>query len=283
MCIPLFSQGDLLGLFYLEAGHGNHFSRHAVAIAQDAAKLVWTWVCHARSEMALRRSSAQLSAMFEQANVGIAICSPSGVFERVNDRYCNLVGRAREEMLGLTYNSLSFADYPPPDALFSRHGAHEFVASRRNSGASLSWIHHHITPFHETNGAQSGVLWVTTDITDRIKAENDLKAINSSLEARVNEMVSQREETTAQLHEARKMDMLGQLSGGIAHDFNNLLTPIIASMELLQRQPKRARAPALIDASLQAAERARLLVGKLLSFARRQTLESILVNWNFPS
>ena len=28
---------------------------------------------------------------------------------------------------------------------------------------------------------------------------------------------------------------MGQLTGGVAHDFNNLLTPIIGSLDMLQR------------------------------------------------
>ncbi|MFP3499516.1 hybrid sensor histidine kinase/response regulator, partial [Pseudomonas sp. SIMBA_059] len=51
------------------------------------------------------------------------------------------------------------------------------------------------------------------------------------------------------------------------------LTPIIASFELMRRHPQSERAPRLIDGGLQAAERARNLVGRLLSFARRQTLK----------
>ncbi|HAL67036.1 MAG TPA: hypothetical protein DCP84_05035 [Pseudomonas sp.] len=76
-----------------------------------------------------------------------------------------------------------------------------------------------------------------------------------------------------QLHEAHKMEMIGQLTGGIAHDLNNMLTPIIGSFELLRRHPHAERAPRLIDGGLQAAERARNLVARLLSFARRQTLK----------
>ncbi|MCO2575721.1 response regulator, partial [Pseudomonas aeruginosa] len=65
----------------------------------------------------------------------------------------------------------------------------------------------------------------------------------------------------------------GQLTGGIAHDFNNLLTPIMASLELIRRRLDDARSTDLIDGALQSAERARNLVGRLLTFARRQTLK----------
>ncbi|WP_121349531.1 ATP-binding protein, partial [Pseudomonas aeruginosa] len=116
-------------------------------------------------------------------------------------------------------------------------------------------------------------LCVCMDISARVRAENELRELNESLEERVATMLAQRESALAQLHEARKMEMVGQLTGGIAHDFNNLLTPIMASLELIRRRLDDARSTDLIDGALQSAERARNLVGRLLTFARRQTLK----------
>ncbi|MBI6900150.1 response regulator [Pseudomonas putida] len=110
------------------------------------------------------------------------------------------------------------------------------------------------------------------------RAERALHVLNENLEERVVDMLAQREASLAQLHEARKVEMIGQLTGGIAHDLNNMLTPIIASLELLRRHPQPERAERLIDGGLQAAERARNLVGRLLSFARRQTLKPTTVS-----
>ncbi|WP_425930118.1 ATP-binding protein [Pseudomonas sp. NyZ201] len=120
----------------------------------------------------------------------------------------------------------------------------------------------------------------TWDAMSHARAQRDLqaafaemKALNESLEERVGAILAEREAAIVELHEARKMEMVGQLSGGIAHDFNNMLTPIIASLELIQRRPDDLQRTArLTQGALQAAERARNLVGRLLSFARRQTL-----------
>jgi signal transduction histidine kinase len=105
------------------------------------------------------------------------------------------------------------------------------------------------------------------------RAERALHLLNESLEDRVAAALAEREAAMLQLHEAHKLEMIGQLTGGIAHDLNNMLTPIIASFELLRRNPQSERAPRLIEGGLQAAERARSLVARLLSFARRQTLK----------
>ena len=71
------------------------------------------------------------------------------------------------------------------------------------------------------------------------RAERALHALNEDLEERVVNMLAQREASLVHLHEARKAEIIGQLSGGIAHDLNNMLTPIIASFELLRHHPQQ--------------------------------------------
>ena len=114
------------------------------------------------------------------------------------------------------------------------------------------------------------------DITPRRRAELALLDLNQSLERRVDAALSEREAVIAQLHEAQKLETIGQLTGGVAHDFNNLLTPITGALDLLSRRygTDDARSARLIDNALQSAERAKTLVQRLLGFARRQSLET---------
>jgi CheY-like chemotaxis protein len=75
------------------------------------------------------------------------------------------------------------------------------------------------------------------------------------------------------LHQAQKMEALGQLTGGIAHDFNNLLTAVIGNLELAQkRSGSDPHTAGLLEAALSAAERGATLIKDLLTFARRQPL-----------
>ncbi len=105
-------------------------------------------------------------------------------------------------------------------------------------------------------------------------SQRDLTLANETLEARVEERTREHEAALAQLHEAQKLETLGQLTGGVAHDFNNLLTPIIGSLDLLRRRaPAADKSHRHIDMALQAASRAATLVQRLLAFARRQDLQ----------
>lgn len=110
-------------------------------------------------------------------------------------------------------------------------------------------------------------------LKELLDSEDRLREANETLEARVEERTREHELALAKLHEAQKLETLGQLTGGVAHDFNNLLTPVIGNLDLLRRRlPPEERAHRLIDASLQAASRAATLVQRLLAFARRQDL-----------
>jgi PAS domain S-box-containing protein len=73
-----------------------------------------------------------------------------------------------------------------------------------------------------------------------------------------------------QLHQARKMDVIGQLAGGIAHDFNNMLGGIIGNAELLSFSiPADSTLRKYVDTIIKGAERAADLTRKLLAFSRK--------------
>jgi PAS domain S-box-containing protein len=81
------------------------------------------------------------------------------------------------------------------------------------------------------------------------------------------------------LRQSQKMDAMGQLTGGVAHDFNNLLTPIVGALDMLQRRGLGGeRERRLIEGAAQSAERAKVLVQRLLAFARRQPLQPVAVD-----
>jgi len=78
----------------------------------------------------------------------------------------------------------------------------------------------------------------------------------------------------AQFVQSQKMQAIGQLAGGIAHDFNNLLTAISGYCDLLLLRHDKGdpNYSDLVQVS-QNANRAAALVGQLLAFSRKQTLQ----------
>jgi PAS domain S-box-containing protein len=80
----------------------------------------------------------------------------------------------------------------------------------------------------------------------------------------------EKEKLKAQLHQAQKMESIGNLAGGIAHDFNNILSSIIGFTELALDETEKGTT---IEDSLQevytAGKRAKDLVRQILAFARQ--------------
>ena len=133
-------------------------------------------------------------------------------------------------------------------------------------------------PFHPTafvSLAQSALRGRRRQYEARARLE-ELNQLATDLEQRVEERTAEREMAMAQLHEAQKLETLGQLTGGVAHDFNNLLTPITGALDILQKRygDGDERSARLLSNALQAADRAKTLLQRLLGFARRQSLRT---------
>jgi PAS domain S-box-containing protein len=80
-----------------------------------------------------------------------------------------------------------------------------------------------------------------------------------------------------QLRQAQKMEAIGHLTGGIAHDFNNILTSILGYAVMAEERVAESGDAQLLhqlDQIRRAGERARDLIGQMLTFSRGKRGES---------
>jgi signal transduction histidine kinase len=163
------------------------------------------------------------------------------------------------------------------EALAGRTG--RFQGFARTLKGTPRWWDVVVTPISGADGSPQKLLVVSRDITPQREAEEQLRELNETLESRVAERTAELEAAYEQLRQSQKMEAMGQLTGGVAHDFNNLLTPIVGTLDMLQRKGVGGeREQRLIGGAVQSAERAKTLVQRLLAFARRQPLQTSAVD-----
>jgi PAS domain S-box-containing protein len=243
------------------------------------------------AERQLRESEARIRALTDNLPSGMVYQLTSGVDG--TDRRFLYVSQSHEKLTGIPAEAVladpgvAYRLIHPEDQGFlveaeaaSIRDARAFdvqVRFRRADG-ELRWCRIISAPRAQPDGS---LIWdgIQIDITDQKRAEELLQSLNSTLEQRVAERTAELEAAQEQLRQSQKLEAMGQLTGGVAHDFNNLLTPIVGSLDLLQRRGLGGeREQRLIDGALQSAERAKTLVQRLLAFARRQPLQASAVD-----
>ena len=128
---------------------------------------------------------------------------------------------------------------------------------------------------------------VLRDVTERHNFEALMERSKAELETRVAERTQElhdelvrRDQMQAALVKAQRLEAIGQLTGGVAHDFNNLLTVIMGNNELLAARLTDPKSLEFLKSADEAADMAARLTSRLLTFARRNRLEPILLDLN---
>ncbi|WDP88405.1 MAG: response regulator [Desulfobacter sp.] len=149
----------------------------------------------------------------------------------------------------------------------------------------LSGIFNALNSMSDTIQAQVTELQAAkTDLEQRVmRRTRELQGVNEQLKKEIEERIAgeqARMDLEKRLFQSGKMESLGNLAGGIAHDFNNILTGIMAYAQLGQMQINKDpdRAKKQIEMVEKGTRRAADLVGRILTFTRRDDQKKIQLN-----
>jgi two-component system, cell cycle sensor histidine kinase and response regulator CckA len=206
-------------------------------------------------EATLNASEERFRATFEQAAVGIAHVAPDGTWLRVNRRLCEILGYTHEELLKTTFQEITHpddlsADLEQLNQVLAGRNFETYSMEKRyfRKESSLVWANLTVSLVREPDGQPAYFISIVEDISVR-------KAM---------------EET---LHQAEKMEAVGQLTSSIAHDFGNFLNVIKGNLQLLEPYQIGRRPAEFLKSALAGTDLAEKLIRQLLSFSRRQEPE----------
>jgi len=205
----------------------------------------------------------------------VSIGDLEGRIVYANEKFLDISGYAREELIGLNHNRISshYHDWKFWREFWQQIGAGEVFRSEicnRTKNGDLYWVDSTVVPYINDQGDIERYVSIHTDITDKKLGEER----EAKLEQRLQQM--------------QKIEALGQLTGGIAHDFNNMLAVTNGYAELLKKDLVKLNQPLLVkyvEKIISSGEREKELVTKLLAFARgdQETNDILCVNKTLDS
>ncbi|MBA3903325.1 MAG: hypothetical protein C0522_06580 [Rhodocyclaceae bacterium] len=198
-------------------------------VAQRTRQLLAEVEQRSEVELALRESEAKFRSLVEQSPVSIAITDINGNIEYVNPHFCQASGYSAGELIGrnpriLKSGETSAEEYRRLWRTITSGGTWRGELRNRRRDGSLYWEAASIQPVVDAQGHIVHFLSLQEDITGRKRAEEEIRALNESLEQRV------AERTTALERANRDLE---SFSYSVSHDLRAPLRAINGFAQIL--------------------------------------------------
>jgi len=170
-----------------------------------------------RTEEALHESEKHFRSFFDNAAVGAVQVNPAGRFTHVNDRFCQITGYQRDELIG----QIGPLDLDHPDdveddrkrmATFFQESTPYLLYEKRyvHKDGRTIWVSVTASPIRDEHGVIQTTGAIIKDITERKQAAEALAHLNATLERRVAERTAMLHEREVQLRDLNAKLLLVQ-------------------------------------------------------------------------
>jgi len=266
--VPLRVNGEVTGALVVQSyTDETEFGESDLELLTFVSDQVGLAIERKMADQEAERQRHEMRTIFDSVPAFIFYKDLDGRYIRVNKAMAEATGIPAEQYLGKTAHetspALAHVYQANDEKVISTGEAQRGLVEPYNSPEGERWVLSDKIPYLNDDGEIVGVIGLSTDITDRVRAEREL--------------VDKEEE----LRQSQKMEAVGRLAGGIAHDFNNLLTAISGYSQLLYgRIPEGDPNRDLMKNVLDAAEHAASLTHQLLAFSRKQPVQLRSIDLN---
>src|SRR4051812_13281254 len=143
-----------------------------------------------QAEQELRESEERFRGTFENAAVGIVHGDSAGRFLRVNQKFCDIVGYSRKELLHKTLQEIIHPDelnthIEHYESYFARNTPPAFAVERRylRKDGTTVWVEAYASFQHDASGRPMYVIGAAQDISERKRLDEELHRAKESAEA----------------------------------------------------------------------------------------------------
>jgi PAS domain S-box-containing protein len=177
-----------------------------------------------RVEDELKQQLNFLQTLIDAVPAPIFYKDAQGRYLGCNEAFASCNGQTRDEIIGKTVYDMApkeLADiYNVADnALLSTQGVQRYESSARFADGIRREVYITQTTFKDLAGRVAGLVGVMLDISERKRAEKDIRRLNKELAEKVEQLIEAQEE----LVRKEKLAMLGQLAGSVGHELRNPL------------------------------------------------------------
>jgi PAS domain S-box-containing protein len=223
-----------------------------------------------RADITERKKAEQeiksLSYALEQSCI-VAITDQKGIIKEVNDNFCRISKYSREELIGKDHRIINSGYH---SSAFIKELWQTIAKGRiwrgelRNMAkdGTVYWVDTTIVPFLNEQGKPYQYIAIRADITERKKAEQEIRALNEELEQKVIKR-------TTQLQKANKE--LEAFSYSVSHDLRAPLRAVNGYAKLLEEDYSKAldaEGLRLLSEIQENARRMGALIDDLLAFSK---------------
>jgi PAS domain S-box-containing protein len=206
--------------------------------------------------------------LFASMHDVVLVIDREGVYRKIASTNPALLYRPADELIGQSLKDV----FPADEAGKFQKVIRKVLKTRQTEQIEYelmvndrpTWFSAFITPL-----TADSTVWVARDITERKKAEEEIKQFNAELEQRVEERTRELRDAQEKLVRNEKLAVLGQMAGGVGHELRNPLGVINSAVYYLKLiQPdadeKIRQYHGIIEQESRTAEK---IINDLLTFA----------------